>query len=96
MSRQLVRQTENRIEPSFSSTITHEVPISMGKVAKGEQCSVVGCGASAIRSISSEKVAHTGISIGSARRAYLCKNNYKEFRKLSRKDRQIDKWRFSA
>jgi len=70
--------------------------ISMGKVAKGQQCSVVGCSATAIRSISPEKVAHAGISIGTARRAYLCKAHYREFKKLSRKDRQIDKWRFSV
>jgi len=68
----------------------------MGKVAKGQQCTVVGCGTSAIRSISPDKVAHAGINIGSARRAYLCKTHYREFKKLSRKDRQIDKWRFSA
>jgi hypothetical protein len=84
------------MEPSFSSTVTHQVAISMGKVAKGQRCNVVGCDASAIRSISPEKVAPTGISIGSARRAYLCKTHYKQFKKLSRKDRQIDKWRFSA
>jgi hypothetical protein len=41
-------------------------------------------------------VAHAGLNIGSARRAYLCKAHYKEFKKLTRKDRQIDKWRYSA
>jgi len=70
--------------------------ISMGKISKGQQCSVVGCVDAAIRSISPDKVSHTGINIGSSRRAYLCKNHYKEFKKLSRKDRQIDKWRYSA
>jgi hypothetical protein len=70
--------------------------ISMGKIAKGQPCSVVGCSALAIRSLSPEKVAKTGINTGKARRAYLCKTHYREWKKLSKKDRQIDKWRFSA
>lgn len=68
----------------------------MGKVAKGQKCNVIGCNDSAIRSISPDKVAHAGMNVGPARRAYLCKVHYREFKKLSRKDRQIDKWRFSA
>jgi hypothetical protein len=68
----------------------------MGRVDKGQSCSVVGCSAGAIRSISTDKVARTGMNIGNARRAYLCKTHYKEFKKLTRKDRQIDKWRYSA
>ena len=68
----------------------------MGKIDKGQSCNVSGCSAVAIRSISPEKVAHAGLSIGNARRAYLCKTHYKEFKKLTRKDRQLDKWRFSV
>lgn len=72
------------------------VEISLGKVDKGQQCNVVGCTAAAIRSISPEKVSHSGLNIGPARRAYLCKSHYREYKKLTRKDRQIDKWRYSA
>jgi hypothetical protein len=68
----------------------------MGRVDKGQPCSIVGCSATAIRSISIDKVAHAGLNIGNARRAYLCKAHYKEFKKLTRKDRQIDKWRYSG
>jgi hypothetical protein len=68
----------------------------MGKIDKGQSCSVAGCGSAAIRSISPEKVAHAGLSIGNVRRAYLCKTHYKQFKKLTRKDRQLDKWRFSV
>ena len=68
----------------------------MGKVAKGQPCSVVGCELTAVRSISPDKVSHTRINIGSARRAYLCKTHYREYKKLSKKDRQLDKWRFST
>jgi hypothetical protein len=70
--------------------------ILMGKVGKGQQCTVVGCSAAALRSISAEKVGHSGLNIGKARRAYLCKTHYREYKKLTKKDRQIDKWRFSA
>jgi len=83
-------------KPSFSSTHRYLGLISMGKVGKGQQCSVVGCSNAATRSISTEKVAHSGLNIGNARRAYLCKTHYREFKKLTRKDRQLDKWRFSA
>lgn len=68
----------------------------LGKVAKGQQCNVVGCSGAAIRSLSPDLVAHAGINIGKSRRAYLCKTHYREYKKLSKKDRQIDKWRFSA
>jgi hypothetical protein len=77
-----------------SNTIQTVIP--MGKIEKGESCSVQGCSSAAIRSISTEKVARAGLSIGNVRRAFLCKAHYKEFKKLTRKDRQIDKWRFSA
>jgi hypothetical protein len=28
------------------------------------------------------------------KRAYLCKEHYKEYKKKSKKDKQLDKWRF--
>jgi len=68
----------------------------MGKIDKGQQCSVAGCSGAAIRSISAEKVGPSGLNIGNARRAYLCKTHYREYKKLTKKDRQLDKWRFSA
>ena len=57
----------------------------MGKVDKGQSCSVVGCNSAAIRSISTDKVAHTGLNIGNARRAFLCKATIKSSRSLQRK-----------
>lgn len=80
----------------FSGTLNQVDAVLMGKVAKGQSCSVVGCSGTAIRSISPEKVANSGLNIGSARRAYLCKPHYREFKKATRKDRQLDKWRFST
>jgi hypothetical protein len=83
-------------KPTFSASIHLYMPIQLGKVNKGQPCSVTGCQNPAIRSISPDKVSGTGLNIGAARRAYFCKTHYREFKKLTRKDRQLDKWRFSA
>lgn len=69
----------------------------MGRVDKGVKCSVSGCGKEAIRSLSTEKVKSAGLNVGSGeRRAYLCKQHYKEYKKKTRKDKQLEKWRYSA
>ena len=65
----------------------------MGKIDKGVKCSVTGCGKDAVRSISAGKVTAAGMTIGVVRRAYLCKDHYKEYKKATRKDRTLEKWR---
>jgi len=55
---------------------------------------VIGCDKEAIRSISSEKVSSTGLNVSSSRRAYLCKDHYKEYKKRIRKDKMLEKWRY--
>ncbi|HDD69877.1 hypothetical protein CW707_03195 [Candidatus Bathyarchaeota archaeon] len=67
----------------------------MGRVDKGVKCSVSGCGREAVRSLSAEKVRSAGLKVGSSeRRAYLCKEHYKEFKKKTKKDKQLEKWRY--
>ncbi|MGQ9461091.1 MAG: hypothetical protein ACUVRA_07665 [Candidatus Bathyarchaeaceae archaeon] len=68
----------------------------MGRVAKGVKCSVVGCDKEAIRSLSAGKVSAAGLKVGEARRAYLCKDHYKEFKKETRKDKMLEKWRYKG
>jgi len=68
----------------------------LGRVDKGVKCSVSGCGKDAVRSLSSQKVKAAGLKIGNERRAYLCKEHYKEFKKKTKKDKQLEKWRYSA
>ena len=69
----------------------------MGKVGKGVKCSVSGCGKDAARSISAEKVRMAGLSVSSSeKRAYLCENHYKEFKKRTKKERKIEQWRFKG
>ena len=68
----------------------------MGRVEKGVKCSVSGCGNQAIRSISTAKVRLAGLTVSGEKRAYLCKEHYKEYKKKTKKDKQIEKWRYSA
>ena len=69
----------------------------LGKVGKGVKCSVSGCGKEAARSISAEKVRMAGLIISSGeRRAYLCENHYKEYKKRTKKERKIEQWRYKG
>lgn len=66
----------------------------MGRVDKGQKCSVSGCGKDAVRSLSGEKVRMAGLKVGSEKRAYLCKDHYKEYKKKTKKDKQLEKMRY--
>lgn len=69
----------------------------MGRIDKGVKCDVSGCSNEAIRSISTDKAKHAGLNVGSGeKRVYLCREHYKEFKKKTKKDKTIDKWRYSA
>jgi hypothetical protein len=69
----------------------------MGRIDKGVKCSVSGCGREAARSLPVEKVKSAGLNVGSSeRRAYLCKEHYKEYKKKTKKDKQLEKWRYSG
>lgn len=64
----------------------------MGKIRKGTKCSVADCDEEAVRSVSVPKAKAAGLDM-EGRRAYLCKEHYKEFKKGSRKERRIERWR---
>jgi len=67
----------------------------LGRIEKGEKCNVSGCNNEAIRSITADKVKAAGLNVGNAeKRAYICKEHYKEFKKKTKKDKTLDKWRF--
>ena len=66
----------------------------MGRVAKGVNCSVVGCDKQAIRSLSTEKVSTAGLKVSERRRAYLCKVHYKEYKRKTKKEKMAEKWRY--
>jgi thymidine kinase len=67
---------------------------ALGRIGKGVKCSV--CGKDAVRSISAMKVKSAGLRVGSSeKRAYLCREHYKEYKKKTKKDKQLEKWRFN-
>ncbi len=68
----------------------------MGRVAKGVKCSVVGCDKDAVRSLAREKVSAAGLEVGGTRRSYLCKIHYKEYKKKTKKDKMLEKWRYTS
>jgi hypothetical protein len=66
----------------------------LGRIDKGVKCSVSGCSRDAERSIPTDKAKSAGLNVASGeKRVYLCKEHYKEYKKKSKKDKMIDKWR---
>jgi hypothetical protein len=68
----------------------------MGRVSKGTKCSIKGCKEGAVRSIDIGKVKQAGLDAEGNRRAYLCKEHYKEYKKGNKKIAQIERWRFTG
>lgn len=68
----------------------------MGRIDKGVKCSIVGCSRVAVRSISAAKVRSAGLSVGVGRRAYLCKEHYKDYKKKTKKDRELERMRYRS
>jgi len=65
----------------------------MGKISKGAKCTVAGCQKEAARSLSVDRVMAAGLKAEGTRRAYLCKEHYKEYKKATKKEKMLDKWR---
>lgn len=68
----------------------------MGRVDKGISCSAQGCDNPAERSLSSSKAAMAG-DLGidtSIKRAYLCRQHYKEWKKVTKQDRENERARW--
>jgi hypothetical protein len=68
----------------------------LGRVSKGVKCSVIGCNGGAIRSITREKVSASGLRVDENKRSYLCRDHYKEYKKGSKKDKLLEKWRYKG
>jgi len=67
----------------------------LGRIEKGIKCSASGCSREAIRSLSTANVKSAGLNVDSSeRRAYLCKEHYKEYKKKTKKEKQFEKWRY--
>ena len=68
----------------------------MGRVDKGIDCSVVGCGNQAERSMSGTKASMgPDLGLGGSKRVYLCRDHYKEWKKLTKEDRENERARWA-
>jgi len=64
----------------------------MGKIKKGTKCSVANCSEEAVRSVSVDRAKGAGLDV-EGRRAYLCKEHYKTYKKGSKEERRVERWR---
>ncbi len=56
-------------------------------------CSVVGCGNDSVRSLSRRKVSEAveDMEVAEGRRAYLCRDHYKKYKRATKADRTFDR-----
>ena len=67
----------------------------MGIVSKGAKCDVGGCDNDGARSLNTKKVEGAGLDIStSSKKAVLCKDHYKEWKKETKDDRALERARF--
>ena len=67
----------------------------MGIVSKGAKCNVEGCDKDGTRSLNTTKVENAGILVNSSgKKTVLCKVHYKEWKKESKDDRDLERARF--
>ena len=67
----------------------------MGIVAKGAVCNVSGCENSAMRSLNTKKVEDAGLNVSSSgKKTALCKEHYKEWKKETKGDRDLERSRY--
>lgn len=65
----------------------------MGKVSKGEKCTF--CNEPAIKSISvADASKYFKIQAEPRGRVYLCKKHYKEYKKMSKEERELERLRW--
>ena len=68
----------------------------MGKIDKGVTCSVSGCTEKAVRSVSIALTKRAKLKVEDSRRAYLCQNHYRAFKKENRKNQKLERMRWNA
>ncbi len=67
----------------------------MGVVGKGAKCNVEGCDEDGVRSLNTTKVENAGLRVNSpGKKTVLCKRCYKEYKKESKDDRELERARF--
>ncbi|MEK0345708.1 MAG: hypothetical protein QQN65_02605 [Nitrosopumilus sp.] len=67
----------------------------MGLVSKGAKCNVDGCDQDGTRSLNTAKVERAGLRVtSSGKKSVLCKIHYKEWKKESKEDRDLERARY--
>ena len=67
----------------------------MGLVSKGTTCSVDGCDNTAVRSLNTKKIEDAGLRLNSSgKKSGLCKDHYKEWKKVTKEDRSLERARY--
>ena len=67
----------------------------MGVIAKGAKCNVEGCSDEGARSLNTAKVENAGLRVtSSGKKTVLCKKHYKEWKKESKEDRDLERARY--
>ncbi len=67
----------------------------MGIVSKGAKCNVEGCDDDGARSLNTAKVEAANLRVNSTgKKTVLCKIHYKEYKKESKEDRELERARF--
>jgi len=55
-------------------------------------CGVKGCSDESVRTISAKKVSDSGLKVErSSGKVHLCKEHYKDYKKRTRKDRELER-----
>jgi hypothetical protein len=68
----------------------------MGVISKGAKCNVEGCQEDGSRSLNTTKVENAGLRVNSTgKKTVLCKDHYKEWKKESKDDRDLERARYS-
>ena len=67
----------------------------MGVIAKGAKCNVDGCTNDGARSLNTKRVESAGLRVNSqGKKSALCKQHYKEWKKESKDDRDLERARY--
>ncbi len=67
----------------------------MGIIAKGAKCNIEDCDKTGIRSLNTKKVEEAGLRVSSNnKKAVLCKEHYKEWKKETKDDRSLERARY--
>jgi len=71
----------------------------VGRVKKGEACSVRDCDKAAVRSLSpsyARLMKDAGMEVNESGRLYLCEEHYKKLKKARSGEERLERWRFSG